>query len=117
MSKFIQVDTYLRNLRREGLGNGIQLLKLEIESKGGHTLSTSEFDEMSRTYFQKACHQFEEDCDRFVENYREMEEEITRNKHVHLRKLKDDLKELNDAMRKEDESKRNKTWSFSRFMF
>jgi len=116
MSEFIQVDTYLQNLRREASDNAIQLFKLEIESKGGHTLSTSEFDEMYGTFYRKVSRQFEEGCDRFVENYREMEEEIARCKPVHLQKLKYYLKELKYAMKKADEFKRDKTWSFSRLL-
>jgi len=116
MSEFIQVDTYLQNLRREASDNAIQLFKLEIESKGGHTLSTSEFDEMYGTFYRKVSRQFEEGCDRFVENYREMEEEIARCKPVHLQKLKYYLKELKYAMKKADEFKRDKKGNFARLL-
>ena len=101
------MDNYLGNLRREAFDNTINLFKLGLESRGGHTLYTSEFDNMCENYHRKACKKFEEDCDRYVENCPEMKEDILKCKEVHLRKLKDDLKEFKDLMGKVNKFKRD----------
>ena len=113
-SNYIQVDNHLQNLRREASNDAINSFKYKLENRWVHTLNSSEFDKMYENCVRKACQQFKDGCDRYVENCPGNEAEVLRNKLEHLRKLRDDMLDFMDAMEKVNELKRDA--NFERFL-